>query len=58
MLETLVNDILRPLWGLWLMMIFLGIVAWAFWPTNKKRFEADAEIPFKDEDKEREDGFH
>jgi len=31
------------------MVLFLGIVFWAFRPKNKKRFEDDAQIPFKDE---------
>ncbi|CAA7615342.1 cbb3-type cytochrome c oxidase subunit 3 [Magnetospirillum sp. UT-4] len=54
MLETLVNEVLRPLWGLWLMVLFLGIVFWAYRPKNKDRFESYADIPLRDdEDKER-----
>ena len=34
------------------MLLFLGIVAWAFWPRNKERFERDAAIPFRDDDNE------
>ena len=37
------------LWVVWLMAIFLAIVFWAFRPKNKKRFEADGRIPFRDE---------
>ncbi|MBL8379326.1 MAG: cbb3-type cytochrome c oxidase subunit 3 [Burkholderiales bacterium] len=29
--------------------VFLGIVAWAVWPANRQRFEADAMIPFDDD---------
>jgi cbb3-type cytochrome oxidase subunit 3 len=32
-----------------MMLIFLGIAAWAFWPRNAKRFERDAEIPLRDD---------
>ena len=38
----------RSLWVVWLMAIFLAIVFWAYRPKNKKRFEDDAKIIFKD----------
>ena len=44
-----IYEFLRSLWVVWLMLIFLGIVAWAFWPGHKKRFEDDAKIPFRDD---------
>ncbi|MBF0190758.1 MAG: cbb3-type cytochrome c oxidase subunit 3 [Magnetococcales bacterium] len=25
----------------WFFLLFVGIVAWAFWPGNKKRFEKE-----------------
>jgi cytochrome c oxidase cbb3-type subunit IV len=31
-------------------IIFLGVVAYAYWPSNKKRFEQDAQIPFREDD--------
>ncbi len=42
-------ETVRSLWVVWLMLLFLGIVFWAFRSKNKKRFEDDARIPFKDE---------
>lgn len=48
-MDTLV-EWANNLWGLWLMAIFLGIAAWAFWPSNKARFEDDANIPFRKDD--------
>lgn len=42
-------ETVRSLWVVWLMLLFLGIVFWAFRPKNKKRFEEDARIPFKDD---------
>lgn len=45
----------KSLWVVWLMLIFLGIVFWAFRPKNKRRFESYGEIPFReDEDKPRD----
>lgn len=59
-METLqeLSDLFRQFWGLWLMIFFLGIIAWVFRPRNKDRFKDDAMIPFRDEDEneERKDG--
>ena len=41
------------LWQLWLLVLFVAIVAWAFWPKNKRRFERQGEIPFKDDERDR-----
>lgn len=43
-------ETLRSLWGLWLMVLFLGIVAWAFWPKNKDRLERHGAIPLRDDE--------
>ncbi|MGD9512366.1 MAG: cbb3-type cytochrome oxidase subunit 3 [Geminicoccaceae bacterium] len=40
----------RSLWVVWLMLIFLGIVFWAYRPKNKRRFESDGMIPFREDD--------
>jgi len=40
----------RSLWVVWLMLAFLGVVFWAYRPKNRRRFEADARIPFRDEE--------
>lgn len=31
-------------------LIFLGVVAYVFWPARKKQFEQDAQIPFREDD--------
>ena len=39
--------------------LFVGVVIYAFWPGNKKRFEEDAKIPLKkdpDQDMDDRDG--
>lgn len=55
-METLkeLSDVFRQFWGLWLMIFFLGIAAWAFWPKNKGRFDDDAMIPLRDDDEHEE----
>lgn len=47
-LETL-YEIARSTWVIWMVLLFSAIVLWAFLPGNKKRFEEDAKIIFKDE---------
>jgi cbb3-type cytochrome oxidase subunit 3 len=31
------------------MLIFIGIVAWVFWPGRKREMEENARIPFEDQ---------
>jgi len=47
-LETL-YEIARSSWVVWMIIVFVSIVLWAFLPRNKDRFEEDAKIIFKDE---------
>jgi len=39
----------RSAWVVWLLILFVGVLFWAFRPKHKKRFEDDAEIPFRDD---------
>ena len=48
-----ISEFFRSMWGVWLMVLFLGIVFWAFRPKNKARFDSYADIPLRDDDKER-----
>jgi cytochrome c oxidase cbb3-type subunit 4 len=41
--------LLRQLWVLWFALLFVGIVAWAFWPSNKARLEAQGRVPLDDD---------
>jgi len=41
---------MRNLWVVWLMLVFLGIVAWAYWPSRRKTLAHDAGIPLRDDD--------
>lgn len=38
------------LWLLWLVLLFVGIVAWVFWPGRKRKLERHGRIPL-DEDR-------
>jgi cytochrome c oxidase cbb3-type subunit 4 len=55
-METLneLSAFFRQFWGLWLMILFLGVIAWAYRPKNKSRFDDDAMIPLRDEDENEE----
>jgi cytochrome c oxidase cbb3-type subunit 4 len=38
------------LWLLWLVLLFVGIVVWVFWPGRKRKLEEHGRIPL-DEDR-------
>lgn len=48
-------EALYPVWVTLFMGIFIGIVVWAFWPSRrqKRRMEDHADIPFRNDDAER-----
>jgi cytochrome c oxidase cbb3-type subunit 4 len=50
--EKSLVEFLRTFWLLWLMLLFIGIVAWVYWPSRrrKKSFEETARIPLEDDD--------
>jgi cytochrome c oxidase cbb3-type subunit IV len=39
----------RPLWIVWMVMLFVGIAFYALRPRNKKHFEDCSRIPFRAE---------
>lgn len=41
--------LLREFWVVWMVLLFVGIVIWAYWPKHKRRMEEHGRIPFKDE---------
>lgn len=37
-------------WGLvYLIVMFVGILGWTFWPSNRRRFDDAASIPLKED---------
>jgi cytochrome c oxidase cbb3-type subunit 4 len=51
MSEMTTYDVMRQFadsWGLLFMtLVFIGILVWAFWPGSRARFRDQADIPFK-----------
>ena len=43
------GETLRSIWVLWLGFLFIGIVIWAMWPSNRAKFESHGRIPLKDD---------
>lgn len=42
-------------WGLlFLLLLFIGAVAYALWPSNKAKFERMGRLPLEDEDIDQE----
>jgi cytochrome c oxidase cbb3-type subunit 4 len=39
----------NALWPLWGLILFVGIVAYVFWPKNKARLERHGKIPLDDD---------
>ncbi len=46
---ALLASIAQQLGVVFFMTIFLGIVAYAVWPTNRDKFNAAAEVPLKED---------
>ena len=40
----------RSAWVVWMMALFLGIVTWVLWPSNRERFRRAARIPLGEDD--------
>jgi cytochrome c oxidase cbb3-type subunit 4 len=47
-----VFDFLQTFWVVWLMLLFVGICLWAYWPGRRKQLETYGRIPL-DDDEER-----
>jgi cbb3-type cytochrome oxidase subunit 3 len=39
----------RPLWIVWMVLLFVGLAGYALLPRNKTHFEDCAQIPFRAE---------
>jgi cytochrome c oxidase cbb3-type subunit 4 len=39
--------LLRSLWVVWFTALFIGIVAWALWPSRRKKLEDFGRIPLR-----------
>lgn len=41
---------IHSFWVVWLLLVFVGIVAWAYWPTRRKKLEEHGKIPLRDDE--------
>ncbi len=48
MIESLYPAI-RSLWVVWLVAVFVGIVAWVYWPSRRRKLQEHANIPLRDD---------
>jgi cytochrome c oxidase cbb3-type subunit IV len=42
-----IYPVLRGIWVVWFMALFVGIVAWTVWPPRKKKLEDLGRIPLR-----------
>ena len=49
-------DFVRSLWVVWLMALFIGLVAWTLWPKRRHKLEEEySRIPLRDDEPPRDD---
>ena len=41
---------INSLWVVWLLVLFVGIVVWVYWPKRKRSMDDSARIPLRDDD--------
>ena len=46
-------QVVAQLWVVWLVLLFAGIVAWAYLPRNRKKMIDNGNIPLRDDSEER-----
>ena len=39
----------KSAWVVWMMALFVGIVVWVLWPSNRRRFRKASQIPFEND---------
>ena len=44
-----INEFARSIWPVWLMLIFLGIIAWVLRPGAGRMYRDQANIPLNDD---------
>jgi len=42
--------LVAPTLGIGVLVVFMAIVGWAYWPKHRQRFEADGRIPLRDDE--------
>jgi cytochrome c oxidase cbb3-type subunit 4 len=51
-MQTLIENLsaLRALWVVWFFVLFLGMLWFVMRPSRKRHFEAQADIPLRDDE--------
>jgi cytochrome c oxidase cbb3-type subunit 4 len=51
-MDSLIDNLpaLRALWVVWFFVLFLGMLWFVLRPSKKRHFEAQADIPLRDDD--------
>ncbi|MCW5729625.1 MAG: CcoQ/FixQ family Cbb3-type cytochrome c oxidase assembly chaperone [Alphaproteobacteria bacterium] len=44
-----IYPLLRSLWTVWFTALFIGLVAWALWPSRREEMRRAARIPLDDQ---------
>lgn len=46
-----IYQFLHDYWVVWMVIVFLGIIAWVYWPSRRRKqgFDEAAQIPLDDE---------
>jgi cytochrome c oxidase cbb3-type subunit 4 len=55
---TMDAEVIRGIGTLVLMLAFLALCWWAYSPANRRRFEEDARLPFRDDADDTSGGGH
>jgi cytochrome c oxidase cbb3-type subunit IV len=48
-MHSLITDFITTFWTPLFLVIFLGILAYALWPTNRETFEDAARMPLRED---------
>jgi len=40
----------RSAWVVWMMVLFVAIVVWVLWPSNRDKFRRAAQIPLSEDE--------
>lgn len=50
--QAVLETVLRPLGTVLMLLAFVGIGVWAYWPTRRRKMEDHANILFRDENQD------
>ena len=48
-MQTFITDFITTLWTPVFVLIFLGVLAYALWPSNREKFDDAARMPLRED---------